>query len=140
MSAILLECIEGLGHSPFANSPGETWERLQAAKEEVSRELLAEGTLAASDLLQSATADEYAREISWRRRVQLEERLRDLNEAEDRLMDCTYGRCTNCEAEVDSKRLLADPAAARCIDCRRSVETAHTLPLLSLSLEIGSIP
>ena len=139
MSAILLESIEGLGHSPFANSGGETWERLQTEKEKVNRDLLAEGTLGAGGLLESAAADEYAREIRWRRRVQLEERLRDLNEAQDRLMDGNYGRCTNCEEEIDSKRLLADPAAARCIDCQRSVETERTLPLVSISLEIGSI-
>ena len=136
MSTNLLESMEGLGHSPFVNNAGETWERLQAAKEKVSRDLLAEGTLGPSDLLESAAADEYAREITWRRRGQLEGRLRELNEAQDRLIDCTYGRCTNCKEEIDSKSLEADPAAARCVDCQRSVETEQTLPQ---PLEIGSI-
>ena len=92
MSAILLESVEGLGHSPFVNSAGEIWERLQAEKEEVSRDLLAEGALGASDLgglLESEAADEYAREIRWRHRGQLEARLRELNEAQDRLIDRT---------------------------------------------------
>ena len=142
MSAILLESIEGLGHSPFVAEPGETWERLQAEKEEVSRDLLAGGPLGANDvsnLLESAAADEYASEIRWRRQGQLEGRLRELNEAQDRLIDGTYGCCTNCEEEIDSKRLVADPAAARCprcLACQRSIETTYTF---SERLEIGSI-
>ena len=138
MSAILLESVEGLEHSPFVTEPGEVWERLQAEKEEVSRDLIAEGMLCASgvDLLESEAADEYAREIRWRHRGQLEGRLRELNEAQDRLIAGTYGRCTNCEEEIGSKRLLADPAAARCIDCQRSVENEFTLPK---RLEIDSI-
>ena len=137
MSAILLESIEGLGHSPFVAEPGQTWDRLQAEKERVSRDLLREATLSVNyvgDLLESAAADEYAREIRCRHRGQLEERLRDLNAAQDRLIDGSYGRCTNCEEKVDGQRLLADPAAARCINCQRSVE--NTFPQ---SLEIGSI-
>ncbi len=139
MSAILLESVEGLGHSPFVNSAGEIWERLQAEKEEVSRDLLAEGALGASDLgglLESEAADEYAREIRWRHRGQLEARLRELNEAQDRLIDRTYGRCANCAEEIDRKRLAADPAAARCIDCQRSVETEYTLQQRSVTASI----
>ena len=47
MSAVLLESMEGLGHSPFVADPGETWERLQTEKEKVSQELLTEGALGA---------------------------------------------------------------------------------------------
>jgi len=119
MSATLLESIEGLGHSPFVMDPAEAWERLQAEKETVSRDLLAAGALGTSDnhLLESASADEYARERRWRHRRQLEARLHEINEAQDRLMDGSYGRCANCAEEIDSSRLAADAAAARCSDC-----------------------
>ena len=140
MSATLLESVEGLGHSPFATTrPGETWERLQAEKEDVMQHLLAEAGLCANDagdLLESAAADEYAREIKWRQRELLEGRLRELNEAQDRLIEGTHGRCTNCADEIDSKRLLADPAVARCVVCQRSCEIESALPQ---PLEIGSI-
>lgn len=39
---ILLESVEGLGHSPFVANAGEMWWSLQGEREEVSRELLAE--------------------------------------------------------------------------------------------------
>lgn len=131
MSAIFLESVEGLGHSPFVIEPGEIWERLQSEKESVSQDLLAASTRGAGgagDYMESAAAAEYAREISWRHKAHLEGRLRELNEAEDRLMEGTYGRCTNCAEGLDSRRLLADPAAARCVTCQRSVEINGSVP------------
>ena len=141
MSATLLESIEGLGHSPFAIDPAEAWERLQAEKETVSRDLLAAGALSATDdhLLESASADEYAREMRWRHRQKLEARLHEINEAQDRLMEGSYGRCANCAEKIDSSRLAADAAAARCSDCiayKLIVETVFSSPE---SLEIESI-
>lgn len=125
MDAMLLESVEGLGHSPFVTGPGEIWESLQAEREEISRDLLSEGPLCGSDavgLLESEASEEYTREIRWRHRSQLEARLREITEAQDRLMDGRYGRCAECAEEIGNKRLLADPAVLLCIGCQRSVE------------------
>ena len=125
MDAMLLESVEGLGHSPFVTSPGEIWESLQAEREEIGQDLLSEGPLCGCDavgLLESEASEEYSREIRWRHRSQLEERLRDITDAQDRLTDGHYGRCAECAEEIGSKRLVADPAVRLCIACQRSVE------------------
>jgi len=125
MDAMLLESVEGLGHSPFVESPGAIWESLQAEKERIGRDLLLEGPLCEGEvtsLLESEASEEYTREIRWRHRSQLEERLRAVTEAQDRVIDGLYGRCMQCGSDIGSKRLLADPAVLLCIDCQRSVE------------------
>lgn len=125
MDAMLLESVEGLGHSPFVASPGAIWESLQAERERIGRELLSEGQLCECEvngLLESEASEEYTREIRWRRRSQLEDRLRAISEAQDRVIDGLYGRCMQCGTDIGSKRLLADAAALLCIDCQRSIE------------------
>jgi DnaK suppressor protein len=122
---ILLQSVEGLGESPFVGTGGEIWELLQGEKEEVSQELLAEGLLCqdeAGGLQESEPSETNGREIEWRHRGQLEARLRDINDAQDRLIDGGYGRCTDCGKEIESRRLVADPAASLCIACQRSTD------------------
>jgi RNA polymerase-binding protein DksA len=126
MDGILLQTVEGLGHAPLVSTGGEIWEWLQAEKEEVCQDLLAEGPLCQSEapgLPESEASQESDHQIEWRHRGQLEARLRDINDAQDRLMDGAYGRCTDCGKEIDGKRLLADPAASLCIGCQRVVDT-----------------
>lgn len=43
--------------------------------------------------------------------------LAALDQAESRLRDGTYGRCTRCGAPIGAERLTALPATAVCIDC-----------------------
>ncbi len=130
MGAILLESVEGLGDSSFVAGPGEIWESLQTEKEEVGRNLLMEATLCATNggsSPESDTSEEYMREIAWRVREQLEARLRNINDAQDRLIDGAYGRCIECGDEIDGKRLTADLAACRCVGCQQSVEGEDVL-------------
>jgi DnaK suppressor protein len=133
MDGMLLQSVEALGESPFAGTAGEIWELLQAEKEEVARDLLAEGPLLHDDLRglkESEPSEESAREIEWRHRETLEDRLRAINDAQDRLMDGGYGICFECGAHIDGKRLLANPAAALCLECQHLAEDElfpHTL-------------
>ena len=125
MDGILLQTVEGLGDAPEVGTGCEIWELLQGEKEEVAREILSEGPLcqtALSGVQEAEASEENGREIEWRHRGQLEARLREINDAQDRLMDGAYGRCTDCGAEIGSKRLAADPAACLCIICQRSAE------------------
>ena len=124
---ILLQSVEGLGHSPFVRSGGEVWEELQGEKEEVSRELLAEGPLCHSEvggLRENESSETNGQEIEWRHRGLLEARLRAINDAQDRLMDGAYGRCSDCGKEIGRLRLAADPAASLCLACQTSVDGA----------------
>jgi DnaK suppressor protein len=124
MDGMLLETIEGLGDSSMVTG-GEIWERLQAEKEEVSRDILAEGPLRHEEVVglqESEPSEQCAQEIEWQHRGTLEDRLRAINDAQDRLIDGGYGLCVDCGSQIDSKRLLADPAAPRCIACQRLTE------------------
>ncbi len=118
MDGMLLQSVEGIGDSPFLGTGGEIWELLQAEKEEVSRDLLAEEPITNDDE-PSAESD---RQIEWRHRGGLEDRLRAINDAQDRLLDGAYGVCQECGAHIGGKRLLADPAAALCLVCQEIAE------------------
>jgi RNA polymerase-binding protein DksA len=48
--------------------------------------------------------------------------LAAIAQAQDRIVAGRYGRCIDCTTEIDVGRLLAQPAAARCIDCQRAAE------------------
>ncbi len=91
---LLLLSVEGLGDSPFVGTGGEIWELLQGEKEGVCRDLNAEGPLCrreASGLREHESSETNGREIEWRHRGQLEARLRDINDAQDRLIDGDNG-------------------------------------------------
>jgi RNA polymerase-binding transcription factor DksA len=66
--------------------------------------------------------DESARDVAWHHREILEARVRQLNDAQDRLMDGGYGRCAECGDEIDERRLTADPATTLCLECQRTAE------------------
>ena len=130
MDGILLQTVEGLGDPPLVRTGCEIWEWLQGEKEEVAHELLSDGPLcqtAVSGVQEAEAPEENSRELEWRHRGHLEARLREINDAQDRLMDGAYGRCTECGAEIDSLRLAADPAASLCIACQRSIEAERRI-------------
>lgn len=125
MDGMLLQTVERLGE-PLVPTGCEIWEWLQGEKGEVAREIRAERPLcdlSVSGVQEAEPSEESTREIEWRLRSQLEGRLRELSEAQDRVMDGAYGRCSDCGVEIDRRRLAADPAAALCITCQKSTET-----------------
>ncbi len=48
----------------------------------------------------------------------LEQELKDINEALERIKKGIYGFCENCGQEIDTGRLQAYPAAKKCIKCK----------------------
>lgn len=125
MDGLLLQSVEGLGEPSPTPSPCDIWESLETEKECVAREISSTVPLCLSErdgMQESEASEEYARELEWRQRGCLGARLREITEAQDRLMDGTYGRCTNCGAEIDCRRLAANPAAAFCMVCQESPE------------------
>src|SRR5947209_13497010 len=110
MDGLLLQSVEGLAESPLAVNAGGIWELLQAEKEEVSRDLVGSGPLLQDPVMfnEIEPPEECAQEIEWRHRGKLEDRLRAINDAQDRLIDGGYGLCLDCGKQIDQKRLLAD--------------------------------
>lgn len=125
-NAVLLTSSQPLDNSPFTGSGGATWNWLQDLKEEVSRDLLAEGPLCQNEILGLREGEESKAntwDIEWLHRAQLEARLREINDAQDRLLDGTYGKCAECGEQITAGRLIADPAAYLCLECQRLVES-----------------
>lgn len=124
MDGMLLQTVEGLGDSQFVAPAGEIWEMLQAEKEAVARDILAEGPLRRDciPVNEIEASEDFSQTIEWRHRGQLEDRLRAINDAQDRLLDGGYGICLDCGEGIGAKRLLADPAASLCLECQRSSE------------------
>jgi RNA polymerase-binding protein DksA len=51
--------------------------------------------------------------------------LREIEAARRRLDDGTYGICIDCGAAIGFERLLAEPAAARCVECQARHEKTY---------------
>jgi hypothetical protein len=125
-NAFLLPSAQPRDNSPFTGKGGETWNSLQNLKEEVSRDLLGEGALCQGEILGLREGEESnanAWDIEWLHRAQLEARLREINDAQDRLLDGTYGKCVECGDQITAGRLIADPAAYLCLQCQKLVES-----------------
>ena len=128
-----VESQKGIGNSPVREIGGQIWHRLQDLREEVTQELLDDGPLCQSEL--DTFRDDQAigadtREIEWHHRSQLEDRLRDITDAQDRLVNGNYGKCIDCNEQISAARLTADPATSRCLSCRSITEVKsafHTL-------------
>ena len=128
----LLESVEGLEGSSSAQ-PGALWELLQGEKERVCGEISGAGSLAHGNGFaanERDLSDEYTEVIDWRHRDELEHQLREIVDAQDRLMDGSYGRCAECGSEIGVKRLLATPTASLCVSCQTSAEPEFAFPTI----------
>ena len=52
-------------------------------------------------------------------------RLRDIEQAQQRLACGRYGLCVDCGEEIPRDRMLAQPTAIRCAACQTSAESPH---------------
>lgn len=61
--------------------------------------------------------------VGWERaqlsalREEAQQRLREVEVAERRLLEGTYDRCERCEGAIEPARLIARPATRRCVGC-----------------------
>jgi DnaK suppressor protein len=60
--------------------------------------------------------DEYSTNLATEK--VLEDALRDINNALDRIKKGVYGICKYCKLEIGEKRLLARPVANTCVACK----------------------
>ena len=51
--------------------------------------------------------------------------LREVEAAEARMRDASYGQCVDCGGEIGFERLLAQPTAIRCVRCQDQYEKTH---------------
>ena len=64
--------------------------------------------------------DEYSTNLATEK--VLENTLRDINNALNRIAKGTYGICKYCKKEIGEKRLLARPVASTCIECKTKLQ------------------
>lgn len=53
------------------------------------------------------------------------EAIRDIEAAQERMEQGGYGTCIDCGLDIDYERLLAFPAARRCLLCQSQHEKTH---------------
>ena len=125
MEGLFLQSAEAFSDLPLVAPAGEVWELLQAEKEQVSRDILAESVLRVDESTpanEAEPSEESAKAIEWHNRQTLEDRLREINDAQDRLIDGGYGVCLECGDRIEPRRLVVNPAASLCISCQELLE------------------
>jgi DnaK suppressor protein len=133
MKNFFIESSKAIANSYTSTMSGPVWDRLQELKERITQELLDEGPLCQSevdDVQVDRSLDSDSRAIEWRHRSQLEEWLREITDAQDRLSDGNYGKCIECGEQISSARLAADPVVSRCLRCQSTNETETVFPTL----------
>ena len=53
------------------------------------------------------------------------EEIRDIEAARARLRDGKFGRCADCDADIDFERMRAYPTAKRCLVCQQQRERTY---------------
>ena len=103
---------------PIGGKGGWMWNRLHGECEEICEALLKDS---------GPFVDE--------RKKMLQARLRQLDDALDRLMAGSYGACSRCGRAIDEARLEIDPALAHCLTCwgRELGPAALNQPLQNVS-------
>ncbi len=74
---------------------------------------------AVADLLSDLDNAEVSRDLK---------EVRELEAAQARLEEGSFGRCADCRLEIAFERLRANPAAARCVACQRVHEKTFAHP------------
>lgn len=74
-------------------------------------------------------ADENAQEITeystnLATEKVLEDALRDIEDALDRIKKGAYGICKYCRKQISEKRMLARPVASACIECKTKLQNS----------------
>ena len=99
-----------------AQSGGVVWNRLHSEREEICENLLRGAS--ASDQTRTDPAQQFFSADKVRQQ-QLQERLRLIDDALDRLMAGSYGDCRICGRWIEDTKLSADPALPFCCACQR---------------------
>ena len=65
----------------------------------------------------SDEVEEYAADIALEHTLEL--RLKDIDDALEKIEKGTYGKCEKCGGEIPKERLEANPEARDCIECAK---------------------
>ena len=102
---------------PLSDGAG-IWNRLHSEREELCAALLKESS-------DAADIEESCRDVEFKHRELLQARLRQIDDALDRVISGAYGHCSDCNSPIEEQRLTVDPAVAFCIECQQFTECEH---------------
>ncbi len=68
-------------------------------------------------------SDNFEQEFNLNLIENVEDRLREINEALERIQEGVFGTCEECQKSIPKMRLRAIPYAKYCIECQRKNET-----------------
>lgn len=88
----------------------------QQYAELVNREPADAGDASVADLLANLSLSEIDRHIR---------EMRDIEAADGRIRDGSYGTCVDCGREIGFERLMAYPTAKRCLPCQQLHERTY---------------
>lgn len=106
-------------------SEGLIWGRLHSEREEICEALLSETPRDTGNSHELDANDESSRDVEFKRRELMQGRLRQIDDALDRLLAGAYGHCSDCNSPIEERRLDTDPATAFCIACQQYTECEH---------------
>ena len=106
--------------------------RLQAREQQLSQELQAVHDEQAAQAEQTEdmprepdanqSTDQQDREVRQAEKLRDQQELQAVKAALQRVAEGSYGECVKCGNDIAAPRLMANPAAARCIDCQTKEE------------------
>ena len=111
-------------YNDVPQSDGGVWYQLRSEREEICETLLQKDS--SSEQL-TVPYDPN----------QLQERLRLIDDALDRLMVGTYGDCVVCGRWIEDNKLHADPALPFCCRCQRRSEAKHVAQTAGVKVGVG---
>ena len=103
-----------LAEVPIGGRNGVIWNRLHGEREDICEALLR--------CLEPA---------SQLRQASLQARLRNIDDALDRLMNGSYGSCSKCGRAIEDATLDVDPARVLCLDCGNLKSNARRVASIS---------
>jgi hypothetical protein len=92
-----------LAEIPIGGKGGTVWNLLHGEREDICEVLVKD--------FEPASRAHYHQEL-------LHARLRNVDDALDRLMSGSYGICSNCGRTIEDAVLEVDPASSLCVECR----------------------
>jgi RNA polymerase-binding transcription factor DksA len=102
------------------------WNRLNSEREEI-REALLRGdshSVKAQSRTRETVSGAETSSAAWHRLL-LQNRLRKLDDALDRLLTGTYGNCAKCGRWIEDTKLDFDPAISFCLECWTQMQIKH---------------
>ncbi len=114
--------------NPLLLRGGSIWNRLHSEREDICSALIEEVRPDTQVGMWQLTFNE--KNIEGKNREQLHSRLRQLDDALDRLMAGSYGDCSKCGRWIEDTRLATDPAISLCIECQQRVDGEHHFQIM----------